>query len=107
MRSRLLSLWKHSYRSRRDLWLILITALVLVSLVQIQAGITDACEKTNQRHDGAILALREGSNVDIANAPTEAAKSEVRRRRDVTIALIDAIAPKQPCTGGWLFRLVT
>jgi len=59
---------------------------------------TKACENRNERHDNAINALVTGSNIDQQNAPTEAAKAEIRRRRDVTISLIDAIAPKVDCS---------
>lgn len=59
--------------------------------------VQSACETTNTNHEGAVTALRQGSDIDIANAPTEAAKNEIRRRRDVTIALIDAIAPVEDC----------
>jgi len=55
----------------------------------------ELCESTNARHDNAINALTIGSNLDQKNAPTEAAKAEIRRRRDVTISLIDAVSPKE------------
>lgn len=52
------------------------------------------CLNSNKRHDDSIRALRAGSDIDQKNAPTEAAKAEIRRRRDVTISLIDALSPK-------------
>lgn len=55
------------------------------------------CEKTNARNAGTQKALKDGSDQDIANAPTEAAKDEIRRRRDVTIGLINAVSPVQDC----------
>ena len=55
------------------------------------------CETTNARHESATTALTVGSNEDIAKAPNEAAANEIRRRRDVTLALIDAIAPVEDC----------
>lgn len=100
------AVWTQLKRSRRDLWLLAITGLVLAGLVQIQAGINDTCKQTNVRHDATLNALKVGSDKDIHDAPTEVAKDEVRRRRDVTIALINAVAPKQKCEGGWLLRLV-
>lgn len=57
----------------------------------------DRCENFNIRHDNATNALIAGSNEDQLNAKTEEARVEIRRRRDVTIALIDAIAPKTDC----------
>src|ERR1044072_7080553 len=54
----------------------------------------EACENRNDRHDNALNALIVGSNQDIENAPTEAAKNESRRRRDVTIGIINGVAPK-------------
>lgn len=56
------------------------------------------CENINARHDNAIYALIAGSNKDQQNAKTEAGKAEIRRRRDVTIGLIDALAPKSDCS---------
>lgn len=55
------------------------------------------CEDTNRRHDHTVEALTAGSDLDQEHAPDEAARVEIRRRRDVTIALIDALAPKQDC----------
>lgn len=55
------------------------------------------CENQNTRHDNAISALIAGSNQDQLNAKTEAARVEIRRRRDVTIGLIDYLAPKTDC----------
>lgn len=59
---------------------------------------TDACQERNERHDAALKALVEGSDQDQKNAPTEAARAEIRRRRDVTIGIIDGIAPKVRCS---------
>lgn len=56
-----------------------------------------ACEERNDRHDAAIKALVDGSDQDQRNAPNEAARKEIRRRRDVTIGIIDGIAPKVNC----------
>lgn len=56
------------------------------------------CERTNIRHDNAASALIAGSNQDQLNAKTEAARAEIRRRRDVTMFLIDAISPKTDCS---------
>lgn len=55
------------------------------------------CENQNTRHDNAITGLMVGSNLDQENATTEAAKAEIRRRRDVTIDIIDSLAPKVNC----------
>lgn len=65
--------------------------------VVIQKERRTECENTNLRHDGAVAALIKGSDEDQANAPNEAARKEIRRRRNVTIALLDALAPHQEC----------
>lgn len=62
-----------------------------------QQGALERCQNQNIRHDNAISALIEGSNQDQLSAKTEAARVEIRRRRDVTVGLIDAIAPKTDC----------
>lgn len=64
---------------------------------QRKEAITTDCVRTNKRHDGAVAALIAGSDEDQKNAPNEAARKEIRRRRDVTIALLDALAPHQNC----------
>lgn len=64
---------------------------------QRQDSIKTECERTNKRHDGAESALVQGSNQDQANAKDAAARKEIRRRRDVTLALLDALAPHQDC----------
>jgi len=61
------------------------------------ADAKQACENRNIRHDNAITQLMAGSNLDQENAPTEAAKAEIRRRRDVTIGIIHGISPKTNC----------
>lgn len=55
------------------------------------------CENQNTRHDNAVYALIAGSNQDQMNAKTDAGKIEIRRRRDVTLGLLDALAPKTDC----------
>lgn len=55
------------------------------------------CQNTNDRHDDTYRRLIALSQVDQNNAKTEAAKKEIRRRRDVTLGLIDALSPKQDC----------
>lgn len=64
---------------------------------QRRDSILESCNTQNARHDGAINALMEGSDLDQKNAPNEAARAEIRRRRDVTIALLDALAPVEDC----------
>ena len=64
---------------------------------QRRDSIRDACVAQNKRHDGSVAALVKGSDEDQANAPNEDARKEIRRRRDVTIALLDALAPVQDC----------
>lgn len=60
-------------------------------------AVVEACDNSNIRHDNAIKALKIGSDIDQENAPNEAAKTEIRRRRDVTIGIINGIAPKIDC----------
>jgi hypothetical protein len=64
---------------------------------QRKTAILADCQAQNARHDGATNALIDGAGQDERNAPTEAAKAEIRRRRDVTLGLIDALAPKVDC----------
>lgn len=67
-------------------------------LLRVQQQETqEKCRNQNTRHDNAISALIIGSNQDQLNAKTEETRVEIRRRRDVTISLIDAIAPKTDC----------
>lgn len=59
--------------------------------------VRNECETTNKRNkdtsQGLILAAQE----DIEHRDTAAGKLEVQRRRDVTLALIDLLAPLQNC----------
>ena len=55
------------------------------------------CENQNIRHDNALSALYAGSNQDQLNTDDKISAAEIRRRRDVTIGLIDALAPKTNC----------
>lgn len=64
---------------------------------QRRDSIIESCEVQNDRHNDSIAALKEGSDIDQQNAPNEAARVEIRRRRDVTIALLDALAPVEDC----------
>jgi hypothetical protein len=57
----------------------------------------ELCKNANIRHDNAITALKVGSDLDQKNAPNEAARAEIRRRRDVTIGIINGISPKIDC----------
>lgn len=66
-------------------------------LYQQKQDTIERCESTNTRHDNAASALIAGSNEDQLNAKTEEARAEIRRRRDVTMFLIDAISPKTDC----------
>jgi hypothetical protein len=55
------------------------------------------CQDTNRRHDQTYQQLIDLSQEDQNNAKTQAQKNEIKRRRDVTLGLIDALAPKQDC----------
>lgn len=63
--------------------------------VQIQRY--ELCVEQNAEHDNTESQLRAAAAIDEFAAKTEAAKAEIRRRRDVTIELIDALAPKRNC----------
>lgn len=64
---------------------------------QRKTTIYTQCKQQNDRNKHTKDALIAGAAVDIAKRKTEAAKAEVRRRRDVTLGLIDALAPHQNC----------
>ncbi|MGG6496168.1 UNVERIFIED_CONTAM: hypothetical protein NY603_24950, partial [Bacteroidetes bacterium 56_B9] len=46
------------------------------------------CQDVNTRHKNSSESLIEKAGEDIKNAPTKEAKTEIKRRRDVTLALI-------------------
>lgn len=56
-----------------------------------------SCENTNQRNVNTSAQLTALSKADEDQRKTEAGKKEVRRRRDVTLSLIDALSPVQNC----------
>lgn len=64
---------------------------------QRRESILSSCRAQNARNSATKNALTAGSDEDIRNAPTVAAREEVERRRDVTLALIDALAPPEDC----------
>lgn len=64
---------------------------------QRRESIREACREQTRKHDKTVNALMKGSNLDQKNAPNAAARKEIRRRRDVTIGLIDALAPAENC----------
>lgn len=64
---------------------------------QRKAFVRITCEDQNERHDNTTDKLTKLAQADIDSRKTEAGKEEVRRRRDVTIGLIDALAPHQDC----------
>jgi hypothetical protein len=63
----------------------------------IQDSRVEVCTETNMRNSATKKSLNDAAAIDIENAPTQAAKEEVARRRDVTLALIDALAPIRNC----------
>jgi hypothetical protein len=64
---------------------------------EVQNQRLEVCETGNDRHDSTIAKLNEAALFDENSRKTEAGKAEVRRRRDVTIGLIDSIAPHVNC----------
>lgn len=64
---------------------------------QRKEAIRRTCTEQNDRHDETYSKLIDAAKTDEDQRTTEAGKQEVRRRRDVTLALIDALAPHQNC----------
>lgn len=64
---------------------------------QRETSIREDCQHTNKRHDDTFAKLILLSKQDENSRKTQAGKIEVRRRRDVTLGLIEALAPKQDC----------
>lgn len=64
---------------------------------QRENSLRSLCEDQNKRHDDTSKKLTDAAAKDEAARKTEAGKAEVRRRRDVTLALIDALSPHQDC----------
>lgn len=67
------------------------------ALREIQQQRTEVCENQNLRNANSRQSLIQAAAEDIENAPTAAMKVEIARRRDVTLGLINAIAPLQDC----------
>ena len=59
--------------------------------------IGNECRTTNRRHEVAVATLITGAEEDLAKAETSAIRRDIRRRRDVTLALLDAVLPVQNC----------
>jgi hypothetical protein len=55
------------------------------------------CESQNKHNKDTSAQLIGLAALDEKRRKTEAGKEEVRNRRDVTLALIEALAPKQDC----------
>lgn len=60
-------------------------------------SVQNDCESTNKRNQDTSNQLIALAKEDEDNQKTEAGKQEVRRRRDVTLALIDLLQPVQDC----------
>lgn len=90
---------------RRIWWIVILigvtSTLGLVgygfALAEIQSQRLEVCVDGNTRHDNTSAQLVKLAAEDEAQRKTEAAKAEVRRRRDVTLGLIDALAPHRDC----------
>lgn len=67
------------------------------ALREVQNQRREVCTMNNKRHDDTYAALTKEAAADEAARPTEKGKAEVRRRRDVTLGLIDLLAPKVDC----------
>ena len=90
----------------KKIWLVVIiigatSTLALIgygfALAEIQQQRLEVCEDGNTRHDNTSNKLIALAAEDEAQRKTEAGKAEVRRRRDVTLGLIDALAPHRDC----------
>jgi hypothetical protein len=96
----------------------LCTTLALVGYAFLLSEIADTrkdfvrsgCKSQNEQHDSTTKALTDAADRDIANAkkhlPTSQGQvtvKEIENRRDVTLALIDLLRPKQDCD--YLVRL--
>ena len=73
------------------------TQLALDIQQQRKDSIRATCQAQNDRHDATTASLIKEAGEDIANAPTAEAKEEIRRRRDVTLGLIDLVQPVENC----------
>lgn len=87
----------------RDLWLLAISIVVVVGVfnaigqgddiqAQRRTSILAACREQNARHDDTIAKL----DSIIADLPPSQ-KAEAEQRREGTVLLIDALAPKRNC----------
>jgi hypothetical protein len=91
----------------KEVWVVVVLIGVVCTVALAGFGIflrhqdqtaKEFCQNQNIRHDNAIYSLIAGSNQDQLDAPTDAARTDIRRRRDVTIGIIEAIAPKTDCS---------
>jgi hypothetical protein len=72
--------------------------LVLGEVAETRRDFTRSqCEAQNKHNRDTSAQLTALALQDEKERKTEEAKEEVRRRRDVTLALIDALAPEQDC----------
>jgi hypothetical protein len=87
------------WRYRQDIWLLVITGLVLWSLVEIQHSRwdaqVDACEETNRRHDNTIASLNAQVKLLKPTLSEEQLKN-LERNVKSNVALINALVPKTP-----------
>jgi hypothetical protein len=103
--------WHHKFY--RDIWLVIIT-VVLLGAVQsnqdrireVQAERVAECLDQNSRNQNTKAALMAAAEEDIAKAEEDAKrrgqipelfKNEIEGRRDVTLVLIDMMAPVRNC----------
>lgn len=64
---------------------------------QREATVRGNCETTNTRNRRTSEKLIAASKLDLSTAKTAAQRSDIRRRRDFTLALIDALVPIEDC----------
>ena len=64
---------------------------------QREKSVRSQCEDQNARNTATSDALIKAAKEDADKRVTAAAKKEVERRRDVTLALIDALQPVRNC----------
>lgn len=101
------TLKKDLHRFFKRMWVVVVVIGVVCTVAlagfgyflrKLDQDALHACQSQNSRHDNTVSALIFGSNQDQLHAKTEEAREEIRGRRDVTITLIDAIAPKTDCS---------
>jgi hypothetical protein len=78
--------------AQRDL-----TAATIAIQESRSEAIRRACEEQNQKNKQTTDSLTKAAQADVDRAKTPAAKKEIMRRRDVTLALLNLLTPRDNC----------